>query len=339
VDDSSFFRGVLAKGLSQDEQIDIVGTAVDAQDAERVIKEKRPDVLTLDVEMPGMNGIDFLKKLMSTHPLPVVMVSSLDARVFDILAAGAVDFVQKPKGGSALMNAFFSELASKIKIAAVAKLITKRQPLATHTEIKKELPPTVTKLAGDRRVLAFGASTGGTDALVEVLQKFPPDTPGIVVTQHMPPGFTKMFADRLNRLCPMTVKEAEDHDQVVRGRILLAPGGFQMSVEKIALGFGVRVQPGEKMSGHCPSVDYLFLSVAKTVGRNAVGVIMTGMGSDGANGLLAMRQAGAYTLGQDKESCVVYGMPAVAHKKGGVCKEVSLDQITREVLQYLKRGN
>ncbi|MDR1961647.1 MAG: chemotaxis response regulator protein-glutamate methylesterase [Gracilibacteraceae bacterium] len=346
VDDSHFFRGVLSKGLSQDERLTIVGTAVDAPDAENKIRELSPDVLTLDVEMPGMSGIEFLKKLMSERPLPVVMVSSLDARVFDILAAGAVDFVQKPKGGQEAMSAFFADLSAKIQIAAVARLRSGRKPAvaAAGTTAPASKPaakaPVLAPLRGaghKKTVIAFGASTGGTDALADVLQRFPAGTPGIIVTQHMPPGFTKMFAERLNRICAMEVKEAENRDPIVPGRILIAPGGLQMGVEATASGYAVRVAPGEKVSGHCPSVDFLFTSVAKVVKKDAVGVIMTGMGGDGAAGLLLMRQAGAYTVGQDKETCVVYGMPMVAFKKGAVCKETGLEFIAAEVLQHLRR--
>jgi two-component system chemotaxis response regulator CheB len=344
VDDSHFFRGVLTGGLKADERLEVAGTAADAAEAESRIRELKPDVLTLDVEMPGINGIDFLKKLMSVSPLPVVMVSSLDARVFDILAAGAVDFVQKPKGGKEALDAFFSELAAKIQIASVARLRFGRKAAASPPPASaktaapvRDRPPSSLAGARTRTVLAFGASTGGTDALAEVLPRFPADTPGIIVTQHMPAGFTRMFAERLNRICAMEVKEAENRDPIVTGRILVAPGGLQTGLELTASGFAVKVTPGEKVSGHCPSVDYLFASVARIAKKDAIGVIMTGMGGDGAEGLLLMRQAGAYTLGQDKESCVVYGMPMVAFKKGAVCKEAGLDMLAAEVLKHLRR--
>ncbi|MDR1070895.1 MAG: chemotaxis response regulator protein-glutamate methylesterase [Gracilibacteraceae bacterium] len=344
VDDSHFFRGVLSNGLRQDKRIEVVGTAADAQDAENKISGLRPDVLTLDVEMPGMSGIDFLKKLMSAKPLPVVMVSSLDARVFDILAAGAVDFVQKPKGGKEAMDTFFADLAAKIQIASVAHLRFGRRAAAPDGAAAPAAPAPLAAprsapaaKSSAKTILAFGASTGGTDALAEVLRRFPADTPGIIVTQHMPAGFTRMFAERLDKICAMRVKEAENHDPVMTGGILIAPGGFQMGLEAAPFGYAVKVAAGEKVSGHCPSVDFLFTSVARVAKSDAVGVIMTGMGGDGADGLLLMRKAGAYTLGQDKDSCVVYGMPMVAFKKGAVCKETGLDLIASEVLQYLRR--
>lgn len=351
VDDSLFFREVLARGLSKNTGIEIVGTACDAEDAKRKIQTLHPDVLTLDVEMPKMSGIDFLKQLMQTNPLPVIMVSAVNMRVFDTLDAGAVDFVKKPESKSpADMDAFFKDLSAKIRIAAVAKLPkAKSQTSASATKpataAKLSIAPIigVPKLSGSilnnkRYVVAIGASTGGTEAILNVLKRMPAQMPGIVITQHMPPGFTKMFAERLNKLCALTVKEASDHDPILPGQALIAPGGLQMRViRRAAGGYEVRCVPGEKVSGHCPSVDELFRSVAEVVKRDAVGVIMTGMGSDGANGLLQMRQAGAYTIGQDKDSSVVYGMPMVAHNKGAVCKQTSCDNIAAEVLQYLKQ--
>lgn len=353
VDDSMFFREVLSRGLSKNAGIDVVGTACDADDASRKIQTLRPDVLTLDVEMPKMSGIEFLKKLMQTNPLPVIMVSAVNMRVFDTLDAGAVDFVKKPESKSPEdMDAFFKDLAAKIRIAAVAKLPKPQgaapaaRPAAVSAAASK---PAVSPIIGiprltgnplnnKRYVVAIGASTGGTEAILNVLKRMPANMPGIVVTQHMPPGFTKMFAERLNKLCALEVKEASDHDQIVPGRALIAPGGLQMQVVKRASGgYEVRCTAGEKVSGHCPSVDVLFQSVADVVKNSAVGVIMTGMGSDGANGLLKMRQAGAHTIGQDKESSVVYGMPMVAFNKGAVCKQTSCDNIAAEVLQYLKQ--
>lgn len=356
VDDSMFFREVLSRGLSKDQGLEIVGTANDAEDAKRKITLLKPDVLTLDVEMPKMSGIDFLKQLMQTTPLPVIMVSSINMRVFDTLDAGAVDFVKKPESKKPDdMELFFQDLAAKIKIASVAKVGRARNsaarpvatPSATATSPSIKMPQVsrlgMVKLSGNmlankRYVVAIGASTGGTEAILNVLQRMPEQMPGIVVTQHMPAGFTKMFAERLNKLCALEVKEACDNDIIQPGRALIAPGGVQMKVvRRVGGGYAVRCVGTEKVSGHCPSVDVLFQSMAEVVKQDAVGVIMTGMGSDGANGLLKMRQSGAYTIGQDKESCVVYGMPMVAFNNGAVCKQTSCDNIATEVLQYLKQ--
>lgn len=365
VDDSIFFREILSSGLKPYEFLEIVGTAVDAEDASIKIQKLKPDVLTLDVEMPKMNGIDFLKQLMQgPSPLPVIMVSSLNMRVFDTLAAGAVDFVKKPDSKqSEEMNNFFRDLANKLKIAVVAKLPKARVNLANTNSIKAPKPvienkktttPTVNELAKTksttallpklvnnklghaRFVIALGASTGGTEAILSVVSRLPAQMPGIVITQHMPPGFTKMFAERMNRICALEVKEAADNDVIRPGLVLIAPGGVQMQVVKRGNGYAVKCAPGEKVSGHCPSVDVLFQSMATAVGRDGVGVIMTGMGADGANGLLAMKESGAYTIGQDKESSVVYGMPMEAFNRGAVLKQAALENIAAEILQYLR---
>lgn len=323
VDDSILFRNVLTTRLAQDPKIEVVGYAVDAEDAQVKIKKLNPDVVTLDVEMPKMNGIELLKVLLPEYPVPVVLVSSLNISVFDALAAGAIDFVRKPdmkqKDG---IEGFFKELIRKVRVAANAKVHIR--PRAPITAVKA---PVLNQKA-DSIVIAIGASTGGTEATLSVLRGLPADTPGIVIVQHMPPGFTKMYADRLDGQCKMAVKEAENGDEVIRGRVLIAPGDRQMKVVKGANGkYSVNCYAGEKVSGHCPSVDVLFDSMAKTVGAKAVGIILTGMGRDGAEGLLKMRKAGAYTIGQDRESSVVYGMPMVAYDIGGVTLQVSLEKI------------
>jgi len=340
-DDSIFFRKALERGLSTDPEIEVVGVAASAAEARELLKTLKPDLLTLDIEMPRMNGVDFLKELMQTAPLPVIMVSSLDVRVFDILAAGAIDFCAKPKSNSpADTEEFYAELREKIKGGAKAKLrvptakkvVPKTISVANATASFQQTRQNDTVVAG-AKVIAIGASTGGTEAIVEVVKNLPTNLPGIVVVQHMPEGFTRMFAERLNKLAAVSVKEAENGDPILPGTVLIAPGGLQLSVEKKGMGLAVKVAPGPKVSGHCPSVDHMFHSVAANVGKFAVGVILTGMGGDGAEGLLAMRNAGAYTIGQDKESCVVYGMPMVAYNKGAVCKQLTLTKIGNEIVR------
>ncbi len=331
VDDSLLFRETLAKELSKDLGIEVVGTAADPFDARDKILELSPDVLTLDVEMPKMDGIAFLRKLMPQYPLPVIVVSSVGENVFNALNAGAVDFVTKPdftKPGGIV--AFINELVIKIKIASTAKVGSLKKDYNVAKVVSKQ------GMDISDTVIAIGASTGGTEAVLSVIQNLPREMPGIVIVQHMPPVFTKMYADRLNQTCLLEVKEAENNDVIRPGRVLLAPGDFQMRVEKGSNGYYVRVEKGEKVSGHCPSVDVLFDSMAETVkGAKAVGVILTGMGSDGAKGLLKMRNTGAYTIGQDEKTCVVYGMPAVAYNIGAVKTQLPLDKIPQEICDYL----
>lgn len=333
VDDSILFRKTLEQGLTADSHIDVIGTAVDSFDAMEKIKTLHPDVVTMDVEMPKMNGIDFIKKLLPIHPVPVVVVSSLPLNALDALDAGAVDFVKKPEIKSPQdLNNFIRELTIKVKIASTAHVGKRVAPL----------PPSASNLtvkaAADNIVIAIGASTGGTEAILTVVKNLPATTPGIVIVQHMPPVFTNMYAQRLDKICKMRVKEAENNDRVERGRILIAAGEYHLRLAKDMRGYYVKSEPGPKVSGHCPSVDVLFDSVAAVAGRNAVGVILTGMGSDGANGLLKMRKKGAYTIGQDKESCVVYGMPMVAFNIGGVAKQLPLTRIDNEIIHYLNTG-
>ena len=332
VDDSIFFRKALEQGLSQDPRIEIVGTAFDSFDAMDKIKKLCPDVVTLDVEMPKLNGIDFLKQLMPVHPVPVVVVSSAPIRVLDALDAGAVDFVRKPEANSAQsLKAFLSELKVKVKIASTAKVRKHAQSLP-RTAMPALKSPLLTQ---NSPVIAIGASTGGTEAILSVVKNLPATTPGIVVVQHMPPVFTKMYAQRLDRLCQMHVVEAVHGDRVEQGQPIIGAGEFHLRLAKDAHGYYVKSEPGEKVSGHCPSVDVLFDSVADVAGKNAMGVLLTGMGADGANSLLKMRKAGAYTVGQDKESCVVYGMPMVAFNIGAVKKQLPLDQIDKEIIRFL----
>lgn len=331
VEDSKFFRELLAAAINKDPGLEVVATAAEPFEARDAILKYRPDVMTLDVEMPGMSGIEFLRRLLPQYPIRVVMVSSLNAAVFDALEAGAVDFVNKPMANSpADVERFVRyELTTKIKIASVAKL-------GSHTEsIIKQGVMGTPRAFGDR-VVAIGASTGGTEAIFNIVKKLDTDIPGVVVTQHMPPGFTAMYAERLNNQCRVRVKEAKDGDEVVQGSVLIAPGDKQMKLVKAGTGYRVECRPGEKVSGHCPSVDVLFDSVAKAAGRKAIGVILTGMGGDGANGLLAMRHAGAETVGQDEASCVVYGMPKVAFDLGAVKYQLGLEQIAGKIYSILK---
>ena len=337
VDDSIFFRKMLIDNLSKFENIEVVGYAINAYDAKNKIPALKPDVVTLDVEMPGMSGIDFLKQLMRENPVPVILVSSLNLSVFDALSAGAVDFVRKPDMSSDnSFKIFISDLYRKITIASNAKVRLHNTPAKTamHSILAHNFNPPKLKL--DSMIIAIGASTGGTEATLSILKQLPANMPGIVVTQHMPPGFTKMYADRLDRICKITVKEAKNGDQVLPGRALIAPGDKQMKVVKVGTHYTVSCLDGEKVSGHKPSVDVLFNSVADAAGPNAIGVILTGMGRDGASGLLKMRQKGAYTIGQNKETCVVYGMPMVAYNIGAVCIQAACENISDLIIEKLK---
>lgn len=330
VDDSLFFRNALVKALGSDSYLDIVGTAINCLDAEKKIKELSPDVMTLDVEMPGMKGTDFIKKIMPTTPLPVVLVSALDISVFEALQSGAIDFVRKPDltKNNDFAN-FANELSVKVKIAASARIA---KPTLATTPISNVM---LQNHHLSQIVVAIGASTGGTEATLEIIKQFPADFPPILITQHMPPGFTKMYADRLNKICTVRVEEAENGMRLEQGLAIIAAGDKHMTLAKDMRGYYVKCAEGEKVSGHCPSVDVLFDSVSKIAGSKAIGVILTGMGRDGASGLLSMRKAGAYTVGQDKETCIVYGMPMVANQIGGVMQEAPLTSIANIVTNKL----
>ncbi len=350
VDDSLFFRTSLERLLKQDPSIEIVGMAYDAMDAMEKIQRLRPTVVTLDVEMPKMNGIDFLKKLLPVHRVPVVVVSSAPIQVFDALSAGAVDFVRKPE----IKNpndfaAFAKDLAEAIKEASIATVRLPRPQTAPTPASAKPAPAASARPAagfGAKKpggalgrkdtVIALGASTGGTEATIAVVKNLPADTPGIVIVQHMPPVFTNMYAQRLNRICNMRAVEATDMERVEQGKIIIGAGEYHLRLMRDAQGYYVTSRPGEKVSGHCPSVDVLFDSVATAAGPNAIGILLTGMGQDGANGLLHMRRRGAYTIGQDQSTCVVYGMPMVAYELGAVQKQLPVDQITDDVVTYLR---
>lgn len=339
VDDSALIRHILSQELSLDPGIEVVGTASDAYIARDKIIELQPDVLTLDVEMPRMDGVSFLRKLMPQFPIPTIMVSSLTQRgkqiTMDALDAGAVDFVAKPIGTVAEgLNAMLVELRAKIKIAAIANVShwKGKQPI----QPQQTVPGTSNALAElTDKIIAIGASTGGTEAIRRVVEKFPPSTPGVVIVQHMPSGFTKTFAARLNKDCQMQVKEAEDGDWIRSGLILIAPGGMQMKVVRSGGRYKVRCGGAEKVSGHCPSVDVLMHSVAQQIGSNAVAAMLTGMGQDGAEGMLAMKTSGARCIAQDEATSVVFGMPKVAYEKGGAERLVSLEKVAPTLLDLL----
>lgn len=337
IDDSILFRNVLKTEMSSDPLIEVVGVAMDPMDAMNKIDKLNPDILTLDVEMPKMDGITFLKKLMAERPIKIVLVSSMNISVFDALQAGAVDFVKKPDMSSKNdLDIFFRELKTKIKIASLANL--KKSVAQRAVKLPVNDAPRLSRIS-PQRVIAIGASTGGTEATLEILKALPIETPGILVTQHMPPGFTKMYADRLNKICTIEVREAKNGDRLHEGLALIAPGDSHMRLKKDEKGYYVDCRPGEKVSGHCPSVDVLFNSVSETAGKNAVGIILTGMGKDGASGLLSMKKAGAYTIGQDQESCVVYGMPMVAYNIGAVTVQSPIDEISGILIKYLNNKN
>ena len=330
VDDSMFFREFIATSIARDPAIEVVGKAADPYQARDLIVNLIPDVMLLDVEMPRMNGIEFLRKLMPQYPLPVLVVSSASNAVFDALDAGAVDFVNKSNISEENSQRYFiSELIVKIKIASIAKVGQHK-----HNSVRWEMERGVINHNKKNHIIAIGASTGGTEATYAILKELGNDLPGIVIVQHMPSVFTRLYAERLNNTCMMEVKEAADGDEVLPGRVLIAPGDFQMEVVKSGGGYKVKCFKGEKVNGHCPSVDVLFDSVSKVCGKNALGIILTGMGNDGAQGLLNMREKGAETLGQNQESCVVYGMPMAAKKIGAVHAEHYLTEIPPKIYQW-----
>lgn len=329
VDDSAVVRKIFTEELSRDADIEVVGTAPDPFVARDKIVGLKPDVLTLDVEMPRMDGITFLHKLMQHHPLPVIVVSSLTPKGGDLaleaLDAGAVDVMCKP-GAAYTVGDLSAQLIEKIKAAARAR-VTPRAPKPVNVS-----RPGLSLTRTTNKVVAIGASTGGTEALREVLEQFPPNAPGTVVVQHMPEHFTKSFADRLNELCKVEVREAVDGDQVVPGRVLIAPGNKHMTLKRSGALYQVQVKQGPLVCRHRPSVEVLFRSVAQFAGKNAIGVMLTGMGADGAQGMLEMKKAGATNIAQDEASSIVFGMPKEAIACGAVDKVISLRQIAKQVL-------
>ncbi len=334
VDDSAVVRQVLSKSLASQADIEVVGTATDPYVARDKIVQLEPDVITLDIEMPRMDGITFLKKLMQHHPMPVIILSSLTQKggrmALEAIEAGAVEVLCKP-GGSFTVGEMAEQLAEKIRAAARAR------PTAITSVPRASSPvaTAVTNIDLTQKIVAIGASTGGTEAIKEVLTHLPATVPGIVVVQHMPPRFTTAFAGRLDGLCPFEVREAEDNDSVYPGRCLIAPGNFHMMLRRSGARYYAEVKTGPMVHHQRPSVDVLFRSVAKAAGKNAVGVILTGMGADGAEGLVLMRQAGSPTIGQDEASCVVYGMPKAAYEAGGVAKVVTLTDVAAEIMRQV----
>ncbi|MBI4829518.1 MAG: chemotaxis response regulator protein-glutamate methylesterase [Nitrospinae bacterium] len=334
VDDSAIARQVITNALASDPEIEVVGSAPDPYVARDKIVELKPDVITLDVEMPRMDGVTFLQKLMKHHPLPVVMVSSLTQKgaetTMAALEAGAVDVVAKPVAEKHNLSEITIELLDKVKSAARAKV----RPMLASAELAKRKPLTA-MVATTNKVVAIGASTGGTEALKEVLSRMPPNSPGILVVQHMPETFTTAFAKRLDSVSQLKIKEAEDGDSLVPGVCLVAPGHSHMLLRRSGARYFVNVKDGPLVCRHRPSVEVLFNSVAKVAGKNAIGVIMTGMGADGAEGMLNMKKEGAATIAQDEKTCVVFGMPKEAIKLGGVDKVAPLYDIPETILSYV----
>jgi len=337
VDDSATARSLIKSVLESDRDINVVGAAPDAYIARDMIVKLNPDVVCLDVEMPRMDGITFLKKLMQHMPKPVIMVSSLTRSgaktTLDALESGAIDFVAKPHSNIYDgIDDIKEELVEKVKSAAkvnVKKLTLSSKPL--NSKPLSYLSETTNK------IIAIGASTGGTEALKEVITKMPRNCPGIIIVQHMPPKFTKSFAERLNQLSQIEVVEARNRESVTNGKAILAPGSYHMVLRRVGAKYHVEIGDGKKVSGHKPSVDVMFNSVAKVAGANAIGVIMTGMGADGAKGLLNMKKTGSPTIGQDEKTSVVYGMPKVAYNLGAVDTQAKLEDIAGEILNVAKK--
>lgn len=333
VDDSALIRSMISKIVNEQTDMEMVATAPNPLIARDLIKQFNPDVLTLDVEMPHMDGLDFLERLMRLRPMPVIMVSSLTTKgsetTLNALELGAVDFVTKPEMRVQNGLALYAEaITEKIRIAAAVKVNRREKYLPTPALVSGPL-------AGRDKIIAIGASTGGTEALRRVLVPLPKTCPGIVITQHMPPGFTRSFAERLNMLCQITVKEAEDGDRVQPGHAYIAPGDYHMELVRGSGHYQIKLNQLPHVNRHRPSVDVLFNSVATSAARNAIGVILTGMGNDGARGLLAMRHSGAATLAQSEKTCVVFGMPREAIALNAACEIVDLDKIGQQMLNLV----
>ncbi len=335
VDDSKTMRRLLSQIVQEDPRLELMGQACDAFEAEKMVRERRPDVITLDIQMPGKTGVEWLAELLPRMRIPVIMITSMQYQegndVFRALELGAIDYIQKPSLNE--LPTVSTIIREKILTAATAKVIV---PL----QLTKNLVRTKRSDTDFQTIIAIGASTGGTEALKNVLCRLPAEIPPILIVQHIPATFSKPFALRLNDLCPFAVKEADDGDEVMRSRVLIAPGGKQMKLKREASGkLVVCITDDPPVNRHKPSVDYLFHSVASVIGARVVGVILTGMGNDGAAGLLHMKNAGAKTLAQDEESCVVYGMPKVANELGGVMKVCSLEQMPTAIMEFASISN
>ena len=341
VDDSALVRGLLTEIINRQNDMECVGAASDPIVAREMIRNLNPDVITLDVEMPRMDGIDFLSRLMRLRPMPVVMVSTLTERGADVtlkaLELGAVDFVAKPRIGVADgLRQLGADITEKIRTAARARV--HRLPTAPAAGAAPAKPVTMASLGrlSTEKIIFIGASTGGTEATREVLVNLPPDCPAVMITQHMPPGFTKSYAARLNGLCRIRVAEASDGERVLPGHAYIAPGGFHLSVERSGANYIARVVNGEPVNRHKPSVEVLFESAARVVGRNALGVMLTGMGGDGAQAMRGMRDAGSWNVVQDEASCVVFGMPREAINHGAAHEVLPLAQIAPRLVEWLR---
>lgn len=345
VDDSALVRSLLAEIINRQPDMECIGTAADPFAAREMIRTLNPDVITLDVEMPRMDGIDFLSKLMRLRPMPVLMVSTLTERGADVtmraLELGAIDFVAKPKIGVADgLKQLAEEITEKVRIASKAHV--KRAPAAPPAPAPgapaasaKAAPSPLGRLSTEK-IIFIGASTGGTEATKEVLMNLPPDSPAVVITQHMPPGFTRSYAARLDTLCKIRVKEAVDGERILPGHAYIAPGGLHLSVERSGANYVARVRDGEPVNRHKPSVEVLFESAARVVGQNAFGIMLTGMGADGAKAMKTMREAGSYNYAQNESTCVVFGMPREAIQHGAANEVLPLQDIATHLMEKLR---
>lgn len=336
VDDSPLFRNFIREILSTVPTFEVIDTASNAKDAMPKILSQKPDVVTLDIQMPGMSGIEMLGELLPQYKVPVILVSSLNVTVFDALNAGAVDFLGKPDFvQSQNKTAFATFLIQKVKTAAISKVQLGSSRVSSPASMSNLSKKLISFNVINNMIVAIGASTGGTEATIQVIKNLPEKFPPVVITQHMAPGFTGMYVERLNKLCKMPVHEARHGDKIIPGNIYLAPSGLHMKLTKTGNNITANCFDGPRVHGVIPAVDHLFESVASIYRSNAIGIILTGMGSDGAKTLHLIRSAGGYTIGQNKETCVVYGMPMEAKKIGAVCSELPLEKIQEDLMRYL----